>query len=140
MKLEDMLAYKMAMAASDLSESLYNVYASYGLVMPEWRIMATLGHFSPDSKVMSAKALSQATRLDKVSVSRALKRMEHNGLICKTLSKNDGRFFDVALSPRGEAMYSEIIPKIRLWQQSKLKNITDSEYEIFLKVIDALRP
>lgn len=137
MKLEDMLAYKMAMTSSDLSQSLYKVYACYGITMPEWRIMATLGQLSPQDSVMSAKALSQAIRLDKVSVSRALKRMEQGSLITKTLSKNDGRYFDIALSEKGLSVYHEILPKVTQWQQEKLANITDAEYQIFLKVIDS---
>ncbi|GEA07736.1 hypothetical protein KUL42_24970 [Alteromonas sp. KUL42] len=43
MKLNEMLAYKVAMLSSDLSESLYKVYAPYQLTMPQWRILATLG-------------------------------------------------------------------------------------------------
>lgn len=105
--------------------------------MPEWRIMATLGQLSPQDSVMSAKALSQAIRLDKVSVSRALKRMEQGSLITKTLSKNDGRYFDIALSEKGLSVYHEILPKVTQWQQEKLANITDAEYQIFLKVIDS---
>ncbi|KXJ61406.1 MAG: hypothetical protein AXW14_09470 [Alteromonas sp. Nap_26] len=43
MKLNEMLAYKVAMLSSDLSESLYKVYEPYQLTMPQWRILATLG-------------------------------------------------------------------------------------------------
>ena len=60
MQLEDMLAYKVAMLASDLSESLSKEYASYQLSMPQWRILATLGALHENSP---HSALTQKTSL-----------------------------------------------------------------------------
>ena len=44
MKLNDMLAYKVAMLSNDLSQSLASIYRPFGLSMPEWRVVATLGN------------------------------------------------------------------------------------------------
>ena len=142
MKLEDMLAYKVAMLASDLSESLANEYAEYKLTVPEWRILATLGatnDSSPESP-LTAKALTKATRLDKVQVSRALERLIKRGAIHKRACEDDKRATLISLSMEGKHIYRTVLPKIVCWQNSRLENITDDEYEIFLKVINALRP
>ncbi|AXT37280.1 MarR family transcriptional regulator [Alteromonas sp. BL110] len=142
MKLEDMLAYKVAMLASDLSESLASEYAEYKLTVPEWRILATLGATGDSSSKspLTAKELAAATRLDKVQVSRALERLVKRDAIHKRSCEDDKRATLISLSMEGKAIYRALLPKIVCWQNKRLENITDDEYQIFLKVIDALRP
>ena len=141
MRLEDMLAYKVAMLASDLSESLSKEYAEYKLTKPEWRILATLGgkESSPKS-LLTAKEIAIATRLDKVQVSRALERLVKRDAIVKRVSKRDKRATLISLSVEGERIYRALLPKIVAWQNKRLENITEDEYRIFVKVIDALTP
>ena len=144
MTLDEMLAYRVAMLSGNLSESLYSVYAPYDLTMPQWRIMATLGTLqnkerSKDCIVsMTAKQLVKATRLDKVTVTRALQQMERHRLIDKRQDTSDGRAVNVSLSITGQNVYLKILPNVIRWQEEKLASITDSEYQIFLKVIDKL--
>lgn len=148
MTLDEMLAYRVAMLSGNLSESLYSVYAPYDLTMPQWRIMATLGTLhsevsnkesKKDSIVsMTAKQLVKATRLDKVTVTRALQQMERHRLIDKRQDTSDGRAVNVSLSITGQNVYLKILPNVIRWQEEKLASITDSEYQIFLKVIDKL--
>jgi len=141
-QLNDMLAYKVAMLASDLSGSLAREYEAYQLTMPEWRVMATLGACLEDSQnqYKTAKEIAHATRLDKVQVSRAIERLLKNGVITKRLSQKDKRSSLIALSKDGKAMYGQIIPRVVEWQNKRLENITDDEYRVFLKVIEALTP
>ena len=142
MQLNDMLAYKVAMLASNLSDSLAKEYATYQLTMPEWRIVATLGACQKDAQqpYMTAKAIAAATRLDKVQVSRALDRLVNKGAVLKCMCEEDKRASLIALSSEGVAMYEQITPRVVAWQNRQLKNITDDEYRVFLKVIDALSP
>ncbi len=142
MQLEDMLAYKVAMLASDLSESLSKEYASYQLSMPQWRILATLGalHENSPHSALTAKDIAVATRLDKVQVSRALERLVNKDIVHRRVSDSDKRATLVSLSAEGELIYRTLLPKIVRWQNKRLENITDDEYQIFLKVIDALKP
>lgn len=153
MKLNEMLAYKVAMLSSDLSDSLYKVYAPYQLTMPQWRILATLGEegeIMPDEQevtvaknnlprgALTAKHIASATRLDKVQVSRALLTMENNNLIFRSPSANDRRATEVFLTDEGKEVYQTLVPLVAKWQKEKLAGITETEYETFLKVIAAL--
>jgi len=142
LQLEEMLAYKVAMLASDLSESLSKEYAAFHLSMPQWRIMATLGARSEKSREhsMTAKDIAGATRLDKVQVSRAVERLVKQGFVKKRASESDKRAFLITLTTDGEEVYNTILPKIVSWQNKRLKNITEVEYQTFLKVIHALTP
>ena len=134
MQLNDMLAYKVSMLSSDLSESLAAVYEPYGLTMPEWRVLATLGNTTS----LTSKHIAAATRLDKVKTSRALQQLESKQLISRVTSKNDKRAINISLSEEGVRTYNELTPLVAAWQAGKLENITDDEYHIFLKVINGL--
>ena len=142
MKLEDMLAYKVAMLASGLSESLAKEYADFNLTVPEWRILATLGATIDNAQEFSltAKELAMATHLDKVQVSRALERLAKRDAIHKRSCEDDKRATFISLSIKGVQIYQTLLPRIIRWQNRRLENITDAEYQIFLKVIDALKP
>ena len=134
MQLSDMLAYKVAMLSSDLSESLAAVYEPYGLTMPEWRVMATLGNVTS----LTSKYIAAATRLDKVKTSRALQQLESKQLIVREPSENDKRAINISLSAEGVRTYHALTPLVAKWQADRLENITTDEYHIFLKVINGL--
>ncbi|WP_394220757.1 MarR family winged helix-turn-helix transcriptional regulator [Alteromonas gracilis] len=142
MQLEEMLAYKVTMLASDLSESLSKEYAAFQLTMPQWRIVATLGarHEKMRDPSITAKNIVTATRLDKVQVSRAIERLVKKDMVTKRASKSDKRAFLIRLTTQGEEVYNTILPRVVSWQNNRLKNITKDEYRIFLKVIHALTP
>lgn len=134
MQLNDMLAYKVAMLSSDLSDSLATVYKSYGLTMPEWRVLATLGNATS----LTSKYIAVATRLDKVKTSRALQQLASKQLIVRETNENDKRAINISLSAEGVRTYNALTPLVTNWQTDRLENITDDEYHIFLKVINSL--
>ena len=134
MQLNDMLAYKVAMLSSDLSESLAAVYEPYGLTMPEWRVLATLGNATS----LTSKYIAAATRLDKVKTSRALRQLEVKRLVKRETNKNVKRAINISLSEAGERIYHALTPLVAKWQADRLENITADEYHIFLKVINGL--
>ena len=134
MKLNDMLAYKVAMLSNDLSQSLASIYRPFGLSMPEWRVVATLGN----NNAMLSQNIAIATRLDKVQISRALQQLENKRLVTRMASERDKRAVNVALSEKGKNIFNEITPLFSQWQAEKIKNITADEYNTFLKVMNSL--
>ena len=75
-----------------------------------------------------------------MQVSRALERLVKRDAIVKRVSKRDKRATLISLSVEGERIYRALLPKIVAWQNKRLENITEDEYRIFVKVIDALTP
>ena len=71
-----------------MSTRIADVYqARFGLKIPEWRLMAVLGEGAP----MTQRDLVGATRMDKVTVSRATAALVDRGLIVRAASESDGR-------------------------------------------------
>ena len=121
-----------------LSTSLADAYKDMGITVPQWRILATLGELGE----LTAKAIALHTHLDKVTVSRAVTLLSEKKLIKRTVSKKDARAVDISLSHEGSTVYKTLIEIVETWQADTLAklngNISDNEYAVFLKVMDAL--
>jgi DNA-binding MarR family transcriptional regulator len=69
LKLDEFLPYRLNVVASLVSLALSRIYVDrYGIGVPEWRILVTLGQF----EVMTAKAVGAHSHMHKTKVSRAV--------------------------------------------------------------------
>ena len=60
------------MLSSLVSQALTQVYAQYGIGIPEWRVLVSLGQFGQ----MTGKAIGARTHMHKTKVSRAVAQLE----------------------------------------------------------------
>ena len=81
----------------------------YGIDVPEWRIIATLGFRQTPC---SAQFISQCTRTHKSTISRAVTSLLRRKLIERVENRDDRREFDLRLSRKGRALYQELIPRL----------------------------
>ena len=78
LKLEEFLPYRLNVLASLVSQALSRIYVErYGLGVPEWRVLVTLGQFG----VMTGKAIGAHSHMHKTKVSRAVAELEKRKLI-----------------------------------------------------------
>jgi DNA-binding MarR family transcriptional regulator len=79
----------------------------YELTVPQWRVLALMGHFSPVPFGM----LVTFSGSDKALVSRAVRQLEERGL-AQVLPDTQGnkKKLTWALTPEGEAIYHELMP------------------------------
>ena len=69
LKLEEFLPYRLNVVASLVSQALSRIYADrYGIGVPEWRVLVTLGQFG----MMTGKAIGSHSHMHKTKVSRAV--------------------------------------------------------------------
>src|SRR5262249_46397796 len=73
LKLEEFLPYRLNVLANLVSQALSRIYVErYGLGVPEWRVLVTLGEFG----VMTGKAVGAHSHMHKTKVSRAVAELE----------------------------------------------------------------
>src|SRR5579863_4184115 len=88
LKLEQFLPYQLNVVSSLVSQALSRVYAQrYGIGVPEWRVLVTLGQFS----MMTAKAIGAHTHMHKTKVSRAVAILEKRRLLGRRPNRDDKR-------------------------------------------------
>mgnify|MGYP000005465265 CR=1 FL=1 len=128
LRLSGFLPYRLNHLAETVSRSFSRIYAEkYGIGIPEWRVIATLGEYD----AMTARDISQATSMHKTKVSRAVAALEKLALVQRVRNPEDQREQVLRLSPEGEAVYADIVPQA-LAYSARLENALTAEQKALL--------
>ena len=107
LRLEEFLPYRLNVLASLVSQALSRIYVErYGLGVPEWRVLVTLGQFG----VMTGKAVGAHSHMHKTKVSRAVVLLERRKLVSRRANRADLREAFLSLTPAGREVYTELAP------------------------------
>jgi DNA-binding MarR family transcriptional regulator len=106
LKLEDFLPHRLNVLSSLISQALTGVYARYGIGIPEWRVLVTLG----ENVSMTGKAIGAKTHMHKTKVSRAVAQLEQRKLLARRANRADRRESFLTLTPSGRSVYEELAP------------------------------
>jgi DNA-binding MarR family transcriptional regulator len=121
--------FRLNRLAAEVSAALSSEYQQrYGLDIPEWRVLATLG-FCNDA--CSAQYISHCTRTHKSTISRAVTALMQRQLVERVENADDRREFALRLTRKGRALYEELIPRLKRREQEILSCLTARERENF---------
>ncbi len=124
LNLRDFLPYRLATLAKEISTSFAITYeARFGITIPQWRVMSTLGNF-PNC---SASHVAEYANLDKVQVSRAVSGLVEMGYVTRSLDDRDRRNSVLRLSAKGQEIYQQIIPVARDFEARFTEVLTSEE-------------
>ena len=124
LELERFLPYRLNVVAESVSRALSRLYAErYGIGVPEWRVMATLGEYER----MTAKQVGTHSRMHKTKVSRAVAALEAKGLIEREPNKEDMREAFLALTGRGLRVYQDLAPRALTFERALDKTLGSGE-------------
>ncbi len=117
--------FRLNRLAAEVSSALAVEYQErYGIDIPEWRILATLG-FRSDA--CSAQYISQCTRTHKSTISRAVTSLLQRQLIERVENQADRREFRLQLTKRGREFYEELFPRLLHREQEILSCLSAQE-------------
>ena len=132
------LPYRLSILSNTVSGAISAIYETrHGLSVADWRLMAILGMES--DRPLTQKALCTRTRMDKVQVSRAVKRLLSLGYIQRDIDATDRRRAQLRLTGRGQAIYDEVAPATLEWERELLSRLTPAEAAILDTVIARLQ-
>jgi DNA-binding MarR family transcriptional regulator len=123
------MPFRLNRLAAEVSVALSVEYRErYGLDIPEWRVLATLGfRESP----CTAQYVSQCTRTHKSTISRAVTTLMRRKIIERVANENDRREFALQLTSRGRTLYGELIPRLLRKEQQILSCLSARERKDF---------
>jgi DNA-binding MarR family transcriptional regulator len=135
LRLEAFLPYRLNVVAAAVSEGLARVYSErFGVDIPGWRVLATLGQFGP----VTSKQIGAHSRMHKTKVSRAVATLEELGLVSRTASPGDRRETIIALTAKGRAVYGEIVPLALAYEQRVLDAFPSEDARRLEALLDRL--
>ena len=125
--------FRLNRLASEVSTALSSEYHTrYGLDIPEWRVMATLGL---RHEACSAQYFAHCTRTHKSTISRAVTALMRRQLVERVENKNDRREFDLRLTRKGRTLYEQLIPRLQRKEQEIMACLTRQEQRDFAHML-----
>ena len=125
--------FRLNRLAAEVSAALSGEYQQrYGLDIPEWRVLATLG-FRNDA--CSAQYIVHCTRTHKSTISRAVTALMRRQLVERVENEDDRREFALRLTRKGNALYEELIPRLLRKEQEILSCLSAPERKDFARML-----
>jgi len=119
------MPFRLNRLAAEVSSALSSEYqARYGLDIPEWRVLATLGFRSDPC---SAQYIAHCTRTHKSTISRAVTALMKRQMVERVENADDRREFRLRLTRKGKALYEELIPRLLRKEQEILSCLSAPE-------------
>ncbi|MHA7773308.1 MarR family winged helix-turn-helix transcriptional regulator [Roseibium sp. M-1] len=135
LRLSGFLPYRLNHLAETVSRSFSKIYAEkYGIGIPEWRVIATLGEY----EAMTARDISQATSMHKTKVSRAVAALEQLNMVQRVRNPDDQREQVLRLSAEGEAVYADIVPQALAYSARLEAALTAEQRSLLTDLFDRL--
>jgi DNA-binding MarR family transcriptional regulator len=127
------MPFRLSRLAAEVSMALASEYAErYGLDVPAWRVMATLGFRETPC---NAQFISQCTRTHKSTISRAVTSLLERGVIERVENENDRREFNLQLTRKGRKLYEELFPRLLHKEQDILSCLSPREQKDFAMLL-----
>lgn len=125
--------FRLNRLAAEVSAELSSEYRDrYGLDIPEWRVMATLGF---RDEACTAQYIAYCTRTHKSTISRAVAHLLEEQLIERVENAEDRRELALQLTRKGRALYEELIPQLLRKEQDIMSCLTAAERKDFANAL-----
>jgi DNA-binding MarR family transcriptional regulator len=121
--------FRLNRLAAEVSAALSSEYQQrYGLDIPEWRVLATLG-FRNDA--CTAQYIAHCTRTHKSTISRAVTALMTRQLVERVENEDDRREFALRMTRKGKALYEELIPRLKRKEREIMSCLSAQERKQF---------
>ena len=125
--------FQLNRLAAEVSAALSAEYATrYGLDIPEWRVLATLGF---RHEPCSAQYVADCTRTHKSTISRAVTALLKRQIIERVENADDRREFRLRLTAKGATLYEELIPRLLRREQEILSCLSTQDRKDFARLL-----
>jgi DNA-binding MarR family transcriptional regulator len=125
--------FRLNRLAAEVSAALSGEYRQrYGLDIPEWRVLATLG-FRDDA--CNAQYIAHCTRTHKSTISRAVTALLTRQLVERVENQDDRREYRLRMTRKGKALYQKLIPRLLRKEQEILSCLSAQERKDFARML-----
>ena len=125
--------FRLNRLAAEVSAALSGEYQErYGLDIPEWRVLATLGF---RNEACSAQYIAHCTRTHKSTVSRAVTALMTRQLVERVENEDDRREFALRMTAKGRALYQKLIPRLLRKEQEIVSCLSAQEKKDFARML-----
>ena len=133
--LTEFFPYQLTQLQAKVSDNIAEIYTGkFELSRQEWRVLASLGN----GELLSAKQIGEQTNLEKMPASRAITKMQTQGLLLKSTDKKDKRSSLLKLTEQGLSIYQQLIPMVLEREQELLSVLSVQEKNQLAEIFEKL--
>ncbi|MDT8439792.1 MAG: MarR family transcriptional regulator [Wenzhouxiangellaceae bacterium] len=134
-ELEHFLPYRLSLLSNRISNAIARAYRDrFDLSVTEWRVLAILGRHPGTS----ARDVARKSGMDKVAISRAVRRLLEAGRIEREPNRSDRRELLLRLSDSGRAIHDQVVPAALAFERKLEAALEPGEREQLDRIIDTL--
>lgn len=135
MPLERRITFRFSRLAALSTKPVARLFLRrFGLTVPSWRALITIGSLQPTSPTEVAKRMS----IEADKVTRAVDHLVAKRLVRRNSDAADGRRSVLALTAQGEKIYAEIDGMRRVVESELLGVLSEPEQEVFHGYMDRI--
>jgi DNA-binding MarR family transcriptional regulator len=136
LRLDGFVPYRLSITSNAVSDVIASAYrALFGLNVPQWRLITVLAELGSASQLQ----LGAATRMDKVTVSRAAIGLFDRGLVRRSPNPEDKRSHLLTLTREGRMLYDQVAPKALALEDAILAGFSREEVASLLGMLQRLQ-
>lgn len=133
--LQNFLPFRLNRVATVLSRRLSALYSEkYGLDIPQWRVMATLGF----RQTCTAQTIVCSTYTHKSTISRAVSKLITADLVESYTSATDKREQLLRFTAAGQALYEELAPQLKKIESDIIAELGGENFAALQEALGAL--
>lgn len=106
----------------------------FDLSLAEWRVLLSLA----DQSSATAAELTEFWAMEKMAVSRAVRRLEGMGRISRRRNSGDRRSYALKLTAKGRGAYDEILPTANARYREIFSEIPRKDLQFLRSILDRL--
>ena len=126
MQLEECVNYLLTTAQHSVFLKMTEKLSVFEITPVQYAVLYCL--WEKDKK--SPKEIAERLKLENSTISGILERMEKKGLIERSISKEDRRFIQVLLTPKGASLEEEVLAAVEEVNSEVLSIFSDEESEV----------
>ena len=135
--LDRFIPYLLSVTSEAVSGAVARTYQGrFGLKTPEWRVLAVVAG-SADG--LSQSEVASATRMDKMTISRAVAALAARGLIARGDHAADRRTSRLRATAEGRRLYDEVVPAARAVEARLLGGLDARDVAALAVALEHLR-
>lgn len=130
--LPELVGYNLRKAQVAVFQSFQNAVAPHDITPGQFGVLIMIH----ENEGLSQSDLGTAVGIDRSTMVAVIDRLESRGLVVRAPSPNDRRSYALKLSPEGDKLLGELVPRIKAHDQGMMKDLSKQEQA---QLIDLLR-
>ena len=118
--------------------TLSGILGNFGITQTQYAILASLRWREEHRLPATQTDLAEHAKLDKMTLSKAIRRLEDEGVVKRAPSSSDGRATDVRLTAKGRNMTEAAIVAIEDADDAFFASLSATELAAYKGVVTAL--